>query len=154
MSGSIRGLFNIPKITTTLQNSPNASDTSIQVSVGDALNFSQSKGQIYSPFNIIIGYGSTEAGAEATFTEPGDDFEKIAKGYVGKALPGMEIKTNIGEIIGLFINEEIHTQDKDFFKIVEKIKENNGLVVIPHPFDFLRDNRLKLNLLSEDIIKK
>jgi len=69
-------------------------------------------------------------------------------------IPGMEIKTNIGEVIGLFINEEIHTQDKDFFTIVEKIKENNGLVVIPHPFDFLRDNRLKLDLLSEDIIKK
>jgi hypothetical protein len=69
-------------------------------------------------------------------------------------IPGMEIKTNVGEVIGLFINEEIHTQDKDFFTIVEDIKENNGLVVIPHPFDFLRDNRLKLDLLSEDIIKK
>ena len=42
--------------------------------------------------NIIVGYGSTEAGAEVTFTEPGEDFEKIAKGYVGKALPGMDIK--------------------------------------------------------------
>ncbi|MFX1444210.1 MAG: class I adenylate-forming enzyme family protein [Promethearchaeota archaeon] len=42
--------------------------------------------------NIIVGYGSTEAGAEVTFTVPGDDFEKIAKGYVGKALPGMHIK--------------------------------------------------------------
>jgi acyl-CoA synthetase (AMP-forming)/AMP-acid ligase II len=42
--------------------------------------------------NIIVGYGSTEAGAEVTFTEPGDEFEKIAKGYVGKPLPGMHIK--------------------------------------------------------------
>jgi len=42
--------------------------------------------------NIIIGYGSTEAGAEVTFTEPGENFIKIAGGYVGKPLPDMDIK--------------------------------------------------------------
>lgn len=41
--------------------------------------------------NIIIGYGSTEAGAEVTFTEIGDDFKKISNGYVGKSLPEMKI---------------------------------------------------------------
>ena len=41
--------------------------------------------------NIIIGYGSTEAGAEVTMTEIGDDYAKIADGYVGKPLEGMEI---------------------------------------------------------------
>ena len=69
-------------------------------------------------------------------------------------IPGMEIKTNIGEVIGIFINEEINMRNNDFISIVENIKENNGLVVIPHPFDFLRDNRLKINLLTEEIIKK
>jgi len=69
-------------------------------------------------------------------------------------IPGMEIKTHIGEVIGLFINEEINVRDNRFVSIVEKIKENNGLVVIPHPFDFLRDNRLKINLLSDNMIKK
>ena len=69
-------------------------------------------------------------------------------------IPGMEIKTHIGEVIGLFINEEINLRDNNFVSIVEKIKENNGLVVIPHPFDFLRDNRLKINLLSDNMIKK
>ena len=69
-------------------------------------------------------------------------------------IPGMEIKTHIGEVIGLFINEEINVRDNNFVSIVEKIKENNGLVVIPHPFDFLRDNRLKINLLSDNMIKK
>jgi acyl-CoA synthetase (AMP-forming)/AMP-acid ligase II len=42
--------------------------------------------------NIIIGYGSTEAGAEVTFTEISDSIEKIANGYVGKPLTGMKIK--------------------------------------------------------------
>ena len=41
---------------------------------------------------VIIGYGSTEAGAETNFTEPADDFAKITKGYVGKPLPTVEIK--------------------------------------------------------------
>jgi acyl-CoA synthetase (AMP-forming)/AMP-acid ligase II len=39
--------------------------------------------------NIIVGYGSTEAGAEVAFTEPDDDLEALAKGYVGKPLPGV-----------------------------------------------------------------
>ncbi|MFX1340191.1 MAG: PHP-associated domain-containing protein [Promethearchaeota archaeon] len=69
-------------------------------------------------------------------------------------IPGMEIKTHIGEIIAIFINEEIKTSENDFFGIVEKVKENNGLVIVPHPFDFLRDNRLKINLLPDNIIKK
>ena len=41
---------------------------------------------------VIIGYGSTEAGAETNFTEPGEDSAKIADGYVGKPLPTVEIK--------------------------------------------------------------
>ena len=41
--------------------------------------------------NIIIGYGSTEAGAEVTTTKIGDDFNKIADGYVGKPLQDMEV---------------------------------------------------------------
>jgi len=41
---------------------------------------------------IVIGYGTTEAGAEVTFTEPSDELSKLAEGYVGKPLPGVEIK--------------------------------------------------------------
>ena len=69
-------------------------------------------------------------------------------------IPGMEIETHIGEVMGLFIEEEIKTKNNNFFTIVNKIKDNNGLVVIPHPFDFLRSNHLKLNLLNENIVKK
>lgn len=69
-------------------------------------------------------------------------------------VPGVEIETHIGEVMGLFIEEEIKTKDNDFFTIVNEIKDNNGLVVIPHPFDFLRSNHLKMNLLNENIIDK
>jgi len=69
-------------------------------------------------------------------------------------IPGMEIETHIGEVMGLFIEEEIKTKNNNFFTIVNQIKDNNGLVVIPHPFDFLRSNHLKTNLLNDNIIKK
>lgn len=42
--------------------------------------------------NIINGYGSTEGGAETTFTSIGDPIEKLADGYAGFPLPEQEIK--------------------------------------------------------------
>ncbi len=41
---------------------------------------------------VINGYGSTETGSEVTFSEPGDEFSRLADGYVGKPIGGMEIK--------------------------------------------------------------
>lgn len=41
---------------------------------------------------ITVGYGSTEAGSEVTFSDPSDPIEKLASGYVGKPLLGMKIK--------------------------------------------------------------
>ena len=67
-------------------------------------------------------------------------------------IPGMEIETNIGEIIALFLREEIRMNDNNFFTILDLIKEQDGLVIIPHPFDFLRSNRLKMELLTDKII--
>lgn len=74
------------------------------------------------------------------------------KNYV--VVPGVEIETHIGEIIGLFIEDNIMTKDNNFFSIIDNIKEHNGLIVIPHPFDFLRNNHLKMNLLNDKLIKK
>lgn len=69
-------------------------------------------------------------------------------------IPGMEIETHIGEVIGLFLREEIDVMDNHFFTIIKKIKDQQGIVLIPHPFDFLRDNHLKMNLLTDSIIEK
>ena len=80
--------------------------------------------------------------------------KKYAQNYDLIIIPGMEIKTSIGEIIALFIEEEIDIKDNNFLSIVEKIKEINGLIVIPHPFDSFRDSHLKMNLLNDSIIKK
>ena len=53
---------------------------------------------------------------------------------------GSEISTERGEVIGLFISEEIIS--KNFLEVIEEIKEQNGVVVLPHPFDELRRNGL------------
>jgi predicted metal-dependent phosphoesterase TrpH len=70
-------------------------------------------------------------------------------------IPGIEINTHIGEIIALFITEKLtFKENENFLNVVEKIKESNGLIVIPHPFDFLRDSTLKMKYLNDKIIKK
>ncbi len=53
-----------------------------------------------------------------------------------KVIVGSEISTERGEILGLFLEEEI--KSKDVSGVVSEIKEQNGIVVIPHPFDELR----------------
>lgn len=49
---------------------------------------------------------------------------------------GSEILTNIGEVIGLFLTDEVVSYD--FYDVVEDIKSQNGVVVLPHPFDGVR----------------
>lgn len=50
-------------------------------------------------------------------------------------IPGEEIKTDgQGEVIGLFLNEEI-PRGMSFPDTVAAIKEQGGLVYLPHPFD-------------------
>ena len=47
---------------------------------------------------------------------------------------GQEIKTTKGDILGLFLNKQIDGYKKDPRIVMEEIKKQGGLVVIPHPF--------------------
>ncbi|HKX47393.1 MAG TPA: glycosyltransferase [Gaiellaceae bacterium] len=52
-------------------------------------------------------------------------------------IPGEEVKTdNQGEVIGLFLEEEI-PRGMTFAETVAAIREQGGLVYLPHPFDRL-----------------
>jgi len=51
---------------------------------------------------------------------------------------GSEVNTDRGEVIGLFLTEEI--KSNAFIEVVDEIKEQNGVVIIPHPFDEIRGN--------------
>ncbi|HVU77098.1 MAG TPA: glycosyltransferase [Gaiellaceae bacterium] len=52
-------------------------------------------------------------------------------------IPGEEVKTNAqGEVIGLFLEQEI-PRGLSFADTVAAIREQNGIVYVPHPFDRL-----------------
>jgi predicted metal-dependent phosphoesterase TrpH len=47
-------------------------------------------------------------------------------------IPGIEITTNYGDIIGLFVKRNIRS--RNFFKVVKEIRGQKGIVVLPHPY--------------------
>lgn len=54
-----------------------------------------------------------------------------------KVVIGEEIATTSGEIMGLFLNKKIGP-GMSVEKTIQEIRDQGGLVVIPHPFDRLR----------------
>ena len=54
---------------------------------------------------------------------------KIDKDFV---IVGAEMKTEYGDVVGLFLNEEIRSNK--FMEVVEGIREQGGMVVLAHPF--------------------
>jgi glycosyltransferase involved in cell wall biosynthesis len=62
---------------------------------------------------------------------------ELARGRDLVVIPGEEVKTdNQGEVIGLFLEEEI-PRGMSFADTVAAIREQGGLVYLPHPFDRL-----------------
>lgn len=55
------------------------------------------------------------------------------------AIVGSEIQTEIGDIIGLCLNEEIKSRIS--IEVLEEIKDQGGFVVLPHPFRGHKLNR-------------
>jgi predicted metal-dependent phosphoesterase TrpH/glycosyltransferase involved in cell wall biosynthesis len=51
-------------------------------------------------------------------------------------IPGEEVKTDAGEVIGLFIHEEIQ-RGLSMGDTIAAIREQGGIVYLPHPFDRL-----------------
>jgi len=60
---------------------------------------------------------------------------ELARGRALTVIPGEEVKTdNQGEVIGLFLEEEI-PGGMSFADTIAAIREQGGLVYLPHPFD-------------------
>jgi predicted metal-dependent phosphoesterase TrpH len=49
---------------------------------------------------------------------------------------GCEVNTDRGDVIGLFLTEEIKA--RDHVAVIEEIHAQGGVVVVPHPFDSIR----------------
>jgi len=55
-----------------------------------------------------------------------NDFQKL------KVIIGAEYATDKGDIIGLFLKEEINSKNSK--EVIKKIKEQGGITILPHPF--------------------
>ena len=53
-----------------------------------------------------------------------------------KVIIGSEIMTEKGEIIGLFLSKEI--KPGNIYDVINNIRDQNGIVILPHPFDEMR----------------
>jgi predicted metal-dependent phosphoesterase TrpH len=67
-------------------------------------------------------------------------------------IPGEEILTTEGEVIGFFLSREIPSK-LSMREAMAAIKAQNGLVCIPHPYDKLRFSLFK-DQVFEDIIRE
>lgn len=56
-------------------------------------------------------------------------------------IPGLEIETDAGELLALFVEEPIEARDP--WEAADLIRAQGGLVVLPHPFDRFRRSRLR-----------
>jgi predicted metal-dependent phosphoesterase TrpH len=69
---------------------------------------------------------------------------KFARQVPVRIIIGEEIETGQGDVIGLFMKEEI-LPGLGVETTVERIKAQNGIVYLPHPFDKFRKSAVKLN---------
>ena len=65
-----------------------------------------------------------------------------------RIIVGEEIHTTSGEITGLFLKESIQPWLSPA-ETIERIKEQDGLVYIPHPFDTMRGSVLEKQALDD-----
>src|SRR5439155_12841763 len=74
--------------------------------------------------------------------------ERDPEGFGGLAvIAGEEVKTSEGEITGLFLREPI-PRGLTPEETIRRIKDQGGLVLVPHPFDRLRGSRLQARALE------
>lgn len=86
------------------------------------------------------------------------DHDTIKGGREGKkyeteefqVIIGSEIMTKRGEILGLFLNTGISSNDPQ--EVMQEIKAQNGVVVVPHPFDKLRMGRFPIKEVDLEYI--
>lgn len=82
------------------------------------------------------------------FREIASHFAKASQDKPFNVIVGEEIRTNDGEISGLFLNEEI-PPGLSAEETIARIKSQGGLVYIPHPYSFFRREAMYIDKLHE-----
>jgi predicted metal-dependent phosphoesterase TrpH len=70
---------------------------------------------------------------------------EIADGF--RVIVGEEISSRDGEIIGLFLEREV-PRDRTVEETIARIRDQGGLVVVPHPFSHNRRYRIRRDALD------
>lgn len=88
--------------------------------------------------------------------EGGLEAREIADRYGVRVIVGEEIKTSQGEVIGLFLERSI-PGGMTFAETIAAIKEQGGIVYVPHPFDKLHtipsSRVLRANVANIDVLE-
>ena len=58
--------------------------------------------------------------------------KKLNKDKDFEVIVGCEVDTNFGDLLTYYLQKEI--KSKDFFDVVDEVRKQNGLLIIPHPF--------------------
>jgi predicted metal-dependent phosphoesterase TrpH len=93
-----------------------------------------------------------QLGIDAVLLTDHDRLSPSKKIYGVQFYSGEEIMTRQGEIIGLFLTEQIPAK-LTASETIAKIKQQDGLVAIPHPFDRLRSSALEKKIIKENLEK-
>ena len=72
----------------------------------------------------ITDHGTIEGGLRALDEKGDDNFLVIV---------GTEVCTEIGDIMGLFLEEEITSRESE--EVVRQIHQQGGIAIVPHPYD-------------------
>jgi predicted metal-dependent phosphoesterase TrpH len=82
---------------------------------------------------VVADHNTIRGGVEAKRANKDRDFEVI---------PGIEVSTDRGHVLGLYVNKDVRS--RDFFKVSEEIRKQGGLVILAHPFRILPHLRAKV----------
>lgn len=76
----------------------------------------------------------------------GIEVSKANKDRNFEVIPGIEVSTDKGHILGLYVNKEIKSEE--FFTVADEIKKQGGIVILAHPFRLLPHLRSKIKEIN------
>ncbi len=74
----------------------------------------------------VTDHNTVKGGSEVSKANNDKNFEVI---------PGIEVSTDRGHVLGLYVNKEI--KSRDFFTVSDEIRKQGGMVILAHPFRLL-----------------
>ncbi|MBW2975507.1 PHP domain-containing protein [Candidatus Woesearchaeota archaeon] len=81
----------------------------------------------------VADHNTVRGGLEVKKANKDRDFEVI---------PSIEVSTDRGHVLGLYVSKEI--KSRDFFAVSDKIRKQGGIVILAHPFRLFPHLRAKV----------